>query len=161
MSMLLAHPNSIYLSQNRVTEKTFTFKGVNVLDPSKKYEVTLNFLHEVDPEKVTSKNIGRCLEFTIPKKAAGPYWSSLTTDKTKLHFLKANFAKWRDESDDEEGKLTSSSPRSHPANPLIQTHFAGDQKDNSMFGNFLNSPGGDWNNKFDDFNVDDEEEDSG
>lgn len=87
----------------RVTENSFTFKGVNALDASKKYEVTLNFYHSVDPEKVTSKNIGRCLEFTIPKKESGPYWPTLTTDKTKLHFLKANFAKWRDESDDEEG----------------------------------------------------------
>ncbi|XP_017104812.1 prostaglandin E synthase 3 homolog [Drosophila bipectinata] len=123
--------------EHKVTEKSFTFKGVNVLDASKKYEVTLNFLHEVDPEKVTSKNIGRCLEFTIYKKEAGPYWPSLTADKTKLHFLKANFAKWRDESDDEE-----------------------DPKDNGMFNNFMGSSGGDWNNKFDDFNVDDEEEDS-
>lgn len=75
------------------------------MDASKKYEVTLNFYHSVDPEKVTSKNIGRCLEFTIPKKESGPYWPTLTTDKTKLHFLKANFAKWRDESDDEEGRI--------------------------------------------------------
>lgn len=89
----------------RVTENSFTFKGVNALDASKKYEVTLNFYHSVDPEKVTSKNIGRCLEFTIPKKESGPYWPTLTTDKTKLHFLKANFAKWRDESDDEEGRI--------------------------------------------------------
>lgn len=29
-----------------------------------------------------------------------------------------------------------------------------------MFNNFMGSSGGDWNNKFDDFNVDDEEEDS-
>lgn len=44
---------------------------------------------------------------------------------------------------------------------LITFYSAGgDAKDNGMFGNFLNSPGGDWNNKFDDFNVDDEEEDS-
>jgi len=52
---------------------------------------------------------------------------------------------------------------SHPEISLISTHLfppPGDQKDNGMFGNFLNSPGGDWNNKFDDFNVDDEEEDS-
>ncbi|KAH8295229.1 hypothetical protein KR018_008966, partial [Drosophila ironensis] len=121
--------------EQKVTEKTFTFKGVNVLDASKKYDVTLNFLHEVDPEKVTSKNIGRCMEFTIPKKEAGPYWASLTTDKTKLHFLKANFAKWRDESDDEDG----------------------DGKDDGMFNNLV-SPGSNWNNKFSDFNVDDEEE---
>ncbi|SPP88477.1 uncharacterized protein CG16817 isoform X1 [Drosophila guanche] len=125
--------------EQKVTENSFSFKGVNALDASKKYEVTLNFFGTVDPEKVTSKNIGRCLEFTIPKKASGPFWPSLTTDKTKLHFLKANFAKWRDESDDEE---------------------AGDAKDNGMFGNFLSNSGSDWNNKFDDFNVDDEEEDS-
>ncbi|XP_034487828.1 uncharacterized protein CG16817 [Drosophila innubila] len=121
--------------EQKVTENSFTFKGVNVLDASKKYEVTLNFLHSVDPEKVTSKNIGRCLEFTIPKKESGPYWPTLTTDKTKLHFLKANFTKWRDESDDEE-----------------------DPKDNGMFGNLLNSPSGDWNNKFDDFNVDEDDD---
>ncbi|XP_017141246.1 uncharacterized protein CG16817 isoform X3 [Drosophila miranda] len=125
--------------EQKVTENSFTFKGVNALDASKKYEVTLNFFGTVDPGKVTSKNIGRCLEFTIPKKASGPFWPSLTTDKTKLHFLKANFAKWRDESDDEE---------------------AGQAKDNGMFGNFLNDSGVDWNKKFDDFNVDDEEEDS-
>ncbi|TDG52072.1 hypothetical protein AWZ03_001353 [Drosophila navojoa] len=123
--------------EHKVTEKTFTFKGVNALDASKKYEVTLNFYNSVDPEKVTSKNIGRCLEFTIPKKENGPYWPTLTTDKTKLHFLKANFAKWRDESDEEDG---------------------GDAKDNGMFSNFLNSPGGDWNNKFDDFNVDEDDD---
>ncbi|KAH8404224.1 hypothetical protein KR215_000393 [Drosophila sulfurigaster] len=122
--------------EQKVTDNSFTFKGVNALDASKKYEVTLNFLHAVEPEKVTSKNIGRCLEFTIPKKESGPYWPTLTTDKTKLHFLKANFAKWRDESDDEEA----------------------DPKDNGMFGNLLNSPGGDWNNKFDDFNVDEDDD---
>jgi len=93
----------------KVTKKTFSFKGVNALDPSKKYDVVLNFLHEVDPEKVTSKNIGRCLEFTILKKECGPYWPSLTSDKTKLHFLKANFAKWKDEDDDEEDEENAGS----------------------------------------------------
>lgn len=93
----------MYIWFFRVTENTFFFKGVNALDASKKYEVTLNFYQSVVPQKVTSKNIGRCLEFTIPKQDCGPYWPTLTTDKTKLHFLKANFAKWRDESDDEEG----------------------------------------------------------
>lgn len=73
------------------------------MEADKKYEVTLNFLHPINPEKVTSKNIGRCVEFTIYKKESGPYWKSLTNDKTKLHFLKANFTKWKNESDDEDG----------------------------------------------------------
>lgn len=88
-----------------MTENSFTFKGTNALDGTKKYEVTLNFLNPINPEKVTSKNIGRCIEFTIYKKESGPFWNSLTNDKTKLHFLKANFAKWKNESDDEEGKI--------------------------------------------------------
>lgn len=87
-----------------VTENSFTFKGTNALDPNKKYDVTLNFLHPVDTEKVTSKNIGRCIEYTIYKKEAGPFWKSLTNDTTKLHFLKANFIKWETESDEDEGK---------------------------------------------------------
>jgi len=88
--------------EHKVTENSFTFKGINVLDPSKKYDVTLNFFHEVNPEKVMSKNIGRCMEFTIYKKESGAYWPSLTSDKTKLHFLKANFAKWTNEPDEED-----------------------------------------------------------
>ncbi|XP_037948468.1 uncharacterized protein CG16817 [Teleopsis dalmanni] len=89
--------------EQKVTETSFQFKGVNVLDASKKYDVVLNLLHPIDPERVTSKNIGRCVEYTIYKKNSGSYWPSLTTDKTKLHFLKANFAKWKNESDDEDG----------------------------------------------------------
>lgn len=37
------------------------------------------------------------------QKEGGPYWSSLTNDKIKLHFLKANFTKWKNESDEEDG----------------------------------------------------------
>ncbi|XP_055906693.1 uncharacterized protein CG16817 [Eupeodes corollae] len=86
----------------KVTENSMKFSGKDALDSNKEYDLQLNFLKNVDPEKVSSKNIGRCLEFTIYKKESGPYWSSLTNDKTKLHFLKANFNKWKDESDDED-----------------------------------------------------------
>ncbi|XP_055855695.1 uncharacterized protein CG16817 [Episyrphus balteatus] len=86
----------------KVTDDSMKFTGKDALDSNKVYELQLNFLKNVDPERVTSKNIGRCLEFTIYKKESGPYWSSLTNDKTKLHFLKANFNKWKDESDDED-----------------------------------------------------------
>jgi len=120
---------------HKVTDRTFHFKGVNVLD-NKKYDVTLTFLHPVEPERTTCKNIGRCLEFTIYKKENGPYWPSLTADKTKLHFLKANFSKWKNESDDEDD-VNSSMP----------------------FENLMSNPAMDWNNKFDDFNVEDDDSD--
>ncbi|XP_054747480.1 uncharacterized protein CG16817 [Anastrepha obliqua] len=119
--------------EHNVTENSFTFKGVNALDATKKYEVTLNFLHPVDPERVTSKNIGRCLEFTIYKREKGPYWTSLTTDKNKLHFLKANFAKWINESEDED--------EGEPETP---------------FNNLFNSS---WDKKFDDMGLDDDDSD--
>ncbi|CAD6991607.1 uncharacterized protein CG16817 [Ceratitis capitata] len=117
----------------KVTENTFTFKGVNALDATKKYDVTLNFLNPVDPEKVTSKNIGRCLEFTIYKKEKGPYWPSLTNDKIKLHFLKANFAKWKNESDDED-----------------------EEEQPAPFNNLFNSS---WNDKFGDMDLEDDDSD--
>lgn len=88
----------------RFTEDTLYFKGTSV-DTGKLYEVTLNFLHKINPENVTTKNTSRCIEFTIKKVESGPYWASLTSDKKKPHFLKADFNKWRDEeSDYDEGK---------------------------------------------------------
>lgn len=89
----------------RFTEDTLYFKGSSE-DNSKKYEVTLNFLHKINPTNVITKNTARCIEFTIKKAESGPYWASLTNDKKKPHFLKADFNKWRDEeSDYEEGTL--------------------------------------------------------
>lgn len=89
----------------KFTEDTLYFKGSSV-DTGKKYEVTLHFLHKINPENVTTKNTARCIEFTIKKAASGPFWASLTNDKKKPHFLKADFNKWRDEEsdyDEEEG----------------------------------------------------------
>merc|ERR1711983_733020 len=41
----------------------------------------------------------------LEKKEVGPYWPRLCKDKTKQHWLKIDFNKWRDEDDesDEEG----------------------------------------------------------
>lgn len=80
------------------------FKGSSA-DTGRQYEVTLNFLQNIKPDKVINKNTARCIEFTIEKAEAGPFWPSLTSDKKKPHFLKADFNKWRDEeSDIDEGK---------------------------------------------------------
>lgn len=85
----------------KFTEDTLYFKGSSA-DNSKKYEVTLNFLHKINPTNVITKNTARCIEFTIKKAESGPYWASLTNDKKKPHFLKADFNKWRDEESDYE-----------------------------------------------------------
>lgn len=46
----------------------------------------------------------RCIEFALEKKEDGPYWDRLLKDKTKRHWLKIDFNKWKDEdeSDDED-----------------------------------------------------------
>ena len=36
------------------------------------------------------------------QKESGPYWSTLTADKKKPHFLKVDFNKWVDETSDNE-----------------------------------------------------------
>ena len=47
----------------------------------------------------------RVIEFALEKKEEGPYWDRLLADKTKQHWLKIDFNKWKeeDESDDENG----------------------------------------------------------
>lgn len=78
------------------------FKGTG-LPENKLHEVTINFLNKVDKEKVTSKNISRCIEFVIPKADTSlSYWSTLTNDAKKPHWLKVDFNKWKDEGSDDE-----------------------------------------------------------
>lgn len=47
----------------------------------------------------------RVIEFALEKKEGGPYWERLLKDRTKQHWLKIDFNKWKeeDESDDEDG----------------------------------------------------------
>lgn len=95
----------IFSSIFSFTEDTFHFKGTSV-DSQKHYEVTINFLHKINPDKIAAKNTTRCIEFVIVKAAPGPYWTSLTNDKKKPHFIKADFNKWKDEDDEEDGEFT-------------------------------------------------------
>lgn len=88
---------------SRFTDNSLSFKGTSA-DGAKNYDVTLNFLHKINPEKVAAKNTSRCFEFVISKAEPGPYWQSLTSDKKKPHFIKADFNKWRDEDEEDEGE---------------------------------------------------------
>ena len=74
--------------------------------PEKKdHEVKIEFLKEIDPEKSKYAVRERVIEFALEKKESGPYWERLLKDKTKQHWLRVDFNKWReeDESDDEAG----------------------------------------------------------
>lgn len=78
---------------------TFSFSGTggteNVL-----HEVTLELFGEIDPEKSMLRKNDRLILFTIMKKeSSASYWPRLTKEEKKLHFLKTDFNRWKDEDD--------------------------------------------------------------
>lgn len=85
----------------KYTDDSLYFKGVG-LPENKLYESLITFSNKIVPDQVNSKNITRCIEFTIPKADEnGDYWSGLTKDKKKPAWLKVDFNKWKDEDDDD------------------------------------------------------------
>lgn len=69
----------------KFTDNSMYFKGVGISEANKTYEVTLNFLNKINPDKVINKNTARCIEFTISKvryfliwkNAIGEYLNSI------------------------------------------------------------------------------------
>ncbi|XP_309492.5 uncharacterized protein CG16817 [Anopheles gambiae] len=88
----------------KFTEDSMSFTGVGKPE-GKKYELNVEFFSKINPDKVASKNIKRCIEFVIAKaEPQETYWPRLLKDKTKPHWLKVDFNRWEDEgSNDEEG----------------------------------------------------------
>jgi len=76
------------------------FKGVGGSD-KKNYEVTIDFYKEVDPEASKQYVRDRSIELLLTKKEEGPYWPQLFKEKKKMHWLKVDFNRWRDEDDSE------------------------------------------------------------
>merc|ERR1712098_32238 len=87
----------------KVEKDSLYVKGVAAADKLT-YEVNMKFLKEIDPEATKYQVRPRCIEFALEKKEEGPYWERLLEDKTKQHWLKIDFNKWKDEDDsDNEG----------------------------------------------------------
>lgn len=86
----------------KIEKESVYFKGVNAQD-NKVNEVTIPLYDAVLPESSGFVNKGRNIEMLLRKeKKDAPYWTSLTKDKKKPHYLKIDFNKWRDEDDEEE-----------------------------------------------------------
>merc|ERR1712111_341318 len=91
----------------KVEADSLYFKGTGGPD-KKTFEVQMKFFKEIDTEKSKYAVRPRVTEFALEKKEAGPYWDRLLADKTKQHWLKIDFSKWKeedesDDDDDEEG----------------------------------------------------------
>merc|ERR1711874_556365 len=85
----------------KVEKDSLHFKGTGSAD-QKLYEVNMKLLKEIDPEKTKYQVRPRCIEFALEKVEEGPYWERLLEDKTKQHWLKVDFSKWKDEDDSDE-----------------------------------------------------------
>ncbi|KOX67174.1 hypothetical protein WN51_09418 [Melipona quadrifasciata] len=84
------------------------FKGIGGTE-QKMHEVTINLYGEIVSDRTIQNLRGRTLELVLFKKEEGPYWPRLTKEKTKAHWLKSDFNKWKDEDDsDDEGGMEGS-----------------------------------------------------
>jgi len=87
----------------KVEKDSLYFKGAGGAD-KKVYEITIKLNKEIDPEKTKYQVLPSRVEFALEKIDVGPYWERLLADKTKQHWLKVDFQKWKDEDDsDNEG----------------------------------------------------------
>ena len=85
----------------QVEKNSLYFKGTAAAD-KKVYELNMKLLKEIDPEKTKYQVRDRCIEFALEKVEEGPYWERLLEEKTKQHWLKVDFGKWKDEDDSDE-----------------------------------------------------------
>lgn len=68
---------------------------------NKEHEVTLEFYGEIKAEESKYSVKDRAIEFVLTKCEDG-YWRRLLREDRKLHWLKVDFNKWKDEEDSEE-----------------------------------------------------------
>lgn len=63
------------------------------------YELVLEFYKKINPKESKFAVLSRHIPMVIKKEDGGPYWPRLITGTNKVHWLKTDFEKWRDEDD--------------------------------------------------------------
>lgn len=85
----------------KIENNKILFHGIGGTE-KKNHEFELVLYNEIDPEKSAAFVKDRNIELLIKKKEEGPFWPQLTKEKTKFHWLKVDFDKWKDEDDSED-----------------------------------------------------------
>ncbi|KAL9705113.1 hypothetical protein quinque_008631 [Culex quinquefasciatus] len=94
---IVTPPPAVWAQRNDVLYLT-----LNVECPNPDFKFTEDTI-KINPDKIISKNTSRCIEFVISKAdTKASYWPKLTNDKTKPHWLKVDFNRWKDEGSDDE-----------------------------------------------------------
>ncbi|GIY82172.1 protein wos2 [Caerostris extrusa] len=98
--------NLVYLTINvtdckkpdiKLSSDKLYFSGKN--GEGQDYEVTLQFFKEINVETSKYSVKDRAIDFIIMKAEGGSYWNRLLKDNKKYHWLRIDFAKWKDEDD--------------------------------------------------------------
>jgi len=63
------------------------------------YELTMTFYGDIEPTQSKFATLSRHIPMIIRKKDSGTYWPRLLKEARKVHWLKTDFEKWRDEDD--------------------------------------------------------------
>lgn len=73
---------------------------------SKAFRNDLELYNKVIPERCIYQQFGRVINCLLMRAESGEYWPRLTKEKQRIHWLKVDFSKWKDEDDsDTEDKL--------------------------------------------------------
>lgn len=83
-----------------LTENTFEFSGTS---NGEKYSVKIEFYKEVEKDSAKWHFLGKQASFVFHKQESGPFWPRLLKDSGRHTWLKADWDKWVDESDDDDG----------------------------------------------------------
>jgi hypothetical protein len=120
-----------------LTETTFNFSGQS---NGKAYSVKIDFYKEVEKDSARWHFFGKQASFVIKKKESGPYWPRLTKESGRLIWLKADWDKWVDESDEDEGPAGGDDFANYDSMPDFSQYAGGagsDDEDESEDGSYL------------------------
>jgi len=88
-----------------LADDKFHFRGRGGPE-QREFDCVIEFYKEVDSGKARRIPSGRNIQYVIPKKEVGPFWPRLLKSDKKVHWVKIDFNKWKDEdemSEDEGG----------------------------------------------------------
>jgi len=91
----------------KIEDDKFYFRGAGGTD-RKEHEVTIQLYGKVKPDESKFIVRQRNIEVVLIKEEE-QYWPRLLSAKTKFHWLKVDFNKWKDEEESEEETVASSS----------------------------------------------------
>jgi len=79
-----------------LADDKFHFRGRGGPD-EREFDCALEFYKPVDASKARRIPSDRSIQFVIPKKESGPFWPRLLKTDKKMHWVKIDFNKWKDE----------------------------------------------------------------